>query len=68
MATVPNAQRWLTIDHQVSPDGTPTLICKGRINLESANLFRHEVKGLSPNNKVVLADLSEVDAVDSSGL
>jgi anti-sigma B factor antagonist len=68
VATVPNAQRWLTIDQQVSPDGTPTLVCKGRINLESANLFRQEVKSMSPNHKVVLADLSEVDAVDSSGL
>ncbi len=68
MATTPSSQRLLTIEHQVSEDGTPTLICKGRINLESASLFRAEVKSLSPSHHTVLADLSGVDAVDSAGL
>ncbi len=68
MATSPSTPRLLTIEHNVSADGTPTLICKGRINLESANAFRNEVKSLSPSHKTVLADLSAVDGVDSAGL
>ena len=68
MTTTPGAQRWLTIEHNVAADGRPTLVCKGRINLESASLFRNEVKSLSPSHKTVLADLSGVDSVDSSGL
>ena len=46
MATTPSSQRLLTIERHDDEDGTPTLICKGRINLESANLFRTEVKKL----------------------
>ena len=68
MATTPSPQRFLTIEHNVSADGTPTLMCRGRINLESANAFRKEVKSLSPTHPNVLADLSGVDAIDSSGL
>jgi len=68
VATTPSPQRFLTIEHNVSADGTPTLMCRGRINLESANAFRKEVKSLSPKHATVLADLSAVDAIDSSGL
>lgn len=68
MSTTPSSQRWLTIERSVGADGIPTLICKGRINLESAGSFRAEVKALSAEHKTVLADLSAVDAVDSSGL
>ena len=68
MATTPSSQRWLTVERSVGADGIPTLICKGRINLDSAGVFRTEVKALSPEHKTVLADLSAVDAVDSSGL
>ncbi len=68
MATVPEAQRLLNIQCQVSEDGTPTLVCRGRINLESANALRAEVKNLSSTHRTVLADLSAVDAVDSAGL
>ena len=68
MSSNPTLQRNLTIDHSVSDEGTPILVCRGRINLENANLFRSEVKSLSSQNKLVLADLSGVDAVDSSGL
>lgn len=68
MATTPSGQRLLTIEHSVSEDGTPTLICKGRINLDSANALRAEVKSLSPAHRTVLVDLSGVDAVDSAGL
>lgn len=58
----------LTIGHSVSPKGTPTLLCRGRITLETASQFRSEVKSLSPQHKLLLADLSGVDFVDSSGL
>jgi len=68
VATSPSTQRFLTIERNVAADGTPTLICKGRFNLESAGVFRNEVKSLSPTHRTVLADLSEVEAVDSSGL
>jgi anti-sigma B factor antagonist len=46
----------------------PILVCRGRINLESANALRAEVKSLSPTHRTVFADLSGVDAVDSAGL
>jgi anti-anti-sigma factor len=68
VATIPGSQRWLTIENRAAEDGTPTLVCKGRINLESANMLRAEVKNLSSTHRTVLADLSEVDAVDSAGL
>ena len=64
----PAPQRTLTIDLHLSPDGTPTLVCSGRITLEEAIQFRSHVKSLAPKHKVVLADLSRVDSVDSSGL
>lgn len=68
MATTPSGQRSLSIEHNVSEDGTPTLVCKGRINLDSANALRAEVKSLSPTHGVVLVDLNGVDGVDSAGL
>ena len=61
-------QRELTIDLRLSPDGTPTLVCRGRMVLESATQFRAKVKNLTPEHKLLLADLSGVDFVDSSGL
>jgi anti-sigma B factor antagonist len=68
MSTTPGSLRTLSIEHQVDENGTPKLICRGRINLESAAAFRNEVKSLSPSHKKVLVDMSSVDAVDSSGL
>lgn len=68
MATTPSGQRLLTIEQKLSDDGTPTLICNGRINLDSANALRAEVKSLSSTHGLVFVDLSEVDAVDSAGL
>jgi len=68
MSTTPGAQRTLSIEHHVDENGTPRLICRGRVNLESAATFRNEVKSLSPGNKKLLVDMSGVDAVDSSGL
>lgn len=68
MATTPSGQRLLNIERRISEDGTPTLVCKGRINLDSANALRAEVKSLSSTHGTVQADLSGVDAVDSAGL
>lgn len=64
----PTPKNKLTIDHSVSPEGTPTLVCRGRITMETASQFRSEVKSLSPQHKLLLADLSGVDSVDSAGL
>ena len=65
---VPNPQHTLTIEHLVSADGTPTLLCRGRIGVETSSMFKHEVKSLAPNHKQIQADLSGVNFVDSSGL
>lgn len=66
--SVPPPQRTLTIEHLVSGDGTPTLVCHGRITAETSSLFKSEVKSLAAQHKRVLADLSGVNFVDSSGL
>lgn len=68
MSTSPSSFRRLEIERQVSEDGTPLLICRGRITLETSPEFRSQVKNLSREHKLVLADLSGVDSVDSSGL
>lgn len=68
MSASPIPSHKLSIDLRVSDDGTPTLFCRGRINLENSEFLRSEVKKLSSQHKIVLADLSEVDSVDSSGL
>lgn len=68
MSSNPSVIRTLIIEHQVSEDGTPVLVCRGRITLDTAGSFKTEVKGLSKAYKIVLADLSAVDSVDSSGL
>jgi anti-sigma B factor antagonist len=58
----------LSIDRSAWSDGTPTLICRGRLTQETATLLKSEVKSLSPQNKHVMADMSEVTFVDSAGL
>ena len=68
MTTSPGSSRSLTIHHVGSTDGTATLTCHGRITLETAELFKSAVKNLAPGHQRVLADLSEVDFVDSTGL
>ena len=60
--------RTLTIEQSVSPKGTVTLVCRGRITLETASHFRSEVKNLASQHKLLLADLSAVHSVDSAGL
>lgn len=66
--SVPIPQNTLAIEPIVSADGTTTLICRGRITVETSGLFKAEVKRLSSQQKQVLADLSGVNFVDSSGL
>ncbi len=68
MALTPTPQQPFTVELTFSADGTPTLLCRGRMNLETAAIFRSEVKKLSTSHHTVFADLSGVDAVDSSGL
>src|SRR6516225_11315561 len=58
----------LIIEHTVSEGGTRTLVCRGRITLETASHFRSEVKNLASQHKLLLADLSAVYSVDSAGL
>src|SRR6516164_4644491 len=58
----------LIIEHTVSEGGTRTLVCRGRITLETARHFRSEVKNLASQHKLLLADLSAVHSVDSAGL
>ena len=64
----PPPQRKLTIDRSSWSDGTPTLICRGRLTQETSNLLKSEVKSLSPQHRHVMADMSEVTFVDSAGL
>jgi len=66
--SIPTPQRHLTIEHRVSGDGTPMLVCHGRITSETSGQFKSEVKSLAPQHQQLLADLSGVDFVDSSGL
>jgi anti-sigma B factor antagonist len=58
----------LTVDFRIPNDGTPTLVCRGRITNETSELFKSEVKKLIPNSKLIVVDLSKVVFVDSSGL
>ena len=58
----------LTIEKAVAEDGTPTLLCRGRFIVDTCGQLRTEVKALSPNHKLVQADMSGVDYVDSAGL
>jgi anti-anti-sigma factor len=58
----------LTIERSVSPEGTLTLVCCGRITQETATHFRSEVKNLASHHKLLRVDLSAVHSVDSTGL
>jgi anti-anti-sigma factor len=61
-------QAKLTIEHGVSDGGTPTLVCRGRITMETASQFRSEINTLAPKHKFLKADLGGIDFVDSEGL
>jgi anti-anti-sigma factor len=64
----PRTDNTFRIDHSVSSEGTLTLLCRGRITLETAAQFRSELKGLTTQHKLLLVDLSAVHFVDSAGL
>ena len=65
---VVSKQSKLIVEHTVSDGGMPTLVCRGRITGETANLFRSEIKTLAPKHKFLMADLGGISAVDSEGL
>ena len=58
----------LIIEHTVSESGRPTLVCRGRITVETACLFRSEIKTLAPKHRFLMADLGGIGSVDSEGL
>jgi len=58
----------LIVEHTVSNGGTPTLVCRGRITVETACPFRSEIKTLAPKHKFLMADLGGIVSVDSEGL
>lgn len=65
---IPVPPRNLEIDFHIPEDGTPTLVCRGRITSETADLFKSEVKKWTARSKLVIVDLSQVNHIDSSGL
>jgi anti-sigma B factor antagonist len=65
---VPVPLRTLEIDFRIPDDGTPTLICRGRITSETSGLFKVEVKKWVSRSRLVIVDLSKVNYIDSSGL
>ena len=58
----------LIIERATSDRGTPTLVCRGRITMETASQFRSEIKALAPKHKFLKADSAGIDSVDSEGL
>src|SRR3974377_37489 len=56
------------IDRSTSSNGTPTLLSRGRLTLETWEMLKKEVKSLSPQHDHLLADMSGVTFVDSAGL
>jgi anti-sigma B factor antagonist len=65
---IPKPHSELTIEHHVSGDGSPTLVCRGRMTSRTSDLFKSEIKKVAPGHKHVLADMSGVNYIDSSGL
>ena len=65
---VPVPTPTLEIDFRIPDDGTPTLICRGRITAETSGLLKTEVKKWVPRCRLVVVDLSKVTYIDSSGL
>jgi anti-sigma B factor antagonist len=56
------------IDFRIPDDGTPTLVCRGRLTFETSGVFKSEVKKWVPRSKLVIVDLSKVTYIDSCGL
>jgi anti-anti-sigma factor len=66
MPIVPD-QNELTLDIEVVAD-IATVRCAGRLTLNSASRFRHEVKRLLSQARVVTIDLTGLTMMDSMGL
>ena len=64
----PSTKCKLIIEHTASDGRTPTLVCRGRITMETASQFRSEIKALAPKHRFLKADLGGVNFVDSEGL
>jgi anti-anti-sigma factor len=58
----------LIVERTVSESGWPTLVCRGRITLESASQFRSEIQALAPKHEFLMVDLGGINSVDSEGL
>jgi anti-anti-sigma factor len=61
-------RRNLTIDVAEDNGATVTLVCRGELVATNGDEFKSKVKTLAANHQYVLADMGEVDYVDSSGL
>ena len=68
MSTNPAPIRSLSIEQKTDDDGNPVLVCSGRMNLETTEQFKTEVKKLSADHKQIDADMSAIDNIDSAGL
>jgi anti-anti-sigma factor len=60
-------QNELTLDIEVVAD-VATVRCAGRLTLSSSSRFRHEVKRLLLQSRVVTIDLTNLTMMDSLGL
>ena len=61
-------QRQLIIERTTSDRGTPALVCRGRLTMETASQFRSEIETLAPKHKLLEADLGGIHFVDGEGL
>jgi len=57
----------LKLDTESTP--TETIVhCTGKITLETAALFQETIRGLIPEAKCIVVDLTDVGHIDSAGL
>lgn len=68
MAADPVPLATLEIDFRIPDDGTPTLLCRGRICAATSGQFSSEVKKWVARSRAVIVDLSQVNYIDSCGL
>jgi anti-sigma B factor antagonist len=67
MTAVPTATSELKLEIVKAPDGT-LVRCTGKITSNSSGMLRTEVRGLIPEAKRIVLDLTDVTYLDSSGL
>jgi anti-sigma B factor antagonist len=60
--------RKLTMDVTEDDGATVTLLCRGELVAGNSEEFKSQVKALAASHQYVLADMSLVNYVDSSGL